>query len=49
MTRWLVPANPESNVAPAVDRQPGLRRVDSLVGAHYIYFFQKIVTFLAKF
>ena len=37
---------PTRHVAPAVDRQPGLRREDSLVGADYHIFFKaKILTF----
>ena len=32
-------------VAPAVDRQPGLRREDSLGCAHYIFFSVRIITF----
>ena len=39
VTLWVGRHQPASHVAPALDRQPGLRREDSLVGAQYLYLF----------
>ena len=38
ITLWVGRHQPASHVAPAVDRQPGLRREDSLVGAQTFSF-----------
>ena len=39
----------KNNDAPAVDRQPGLRREDSLVGAQIFHFFGQNIDFFDIF